>query len=149
MLNQSVSICIQDVSNIYETEPVGYTDQDDFLNGAVKISTRLTPVELLCVVQDIEKKLGRTRLVLWGPRTIDLDILLYNDQIIREKDLIIPHPELQNRRFVLLPLADIAQDVIVPSTGKTIQKLLAETSDHSRIHLYQTSADVKQKLAEG
>ncbi|RQD74350.1 MAG: 2-amino-4-hydroxy-6-hydroxymethyldihydropteridine diphosphokinase [Candidatus Syntrophonatronum acetioxidans] len=120
-------ISVEKVSSLYETDPVGYTDQDKFLNAAVFCKTRLTPYQLLDYLQEIEKDLKRVRTVPWGPRPIDLDILLYDDlQLTDEPRLIIPHPRMTEREFVLLPLAEIVPEVIHPTTGKSIKKLLEE-----------------------
>lgn len=100
-------ITIEEISSIYETDPVGYLDQDPFLNLVVKISTNLNPIELLEVTQMIEKNLGRIRDIRWGPRTIDLDILLYNQENIEAEHLRIPHPRMFERSFVLIPLKEI------------------------------------------
>jgi 2-amino-4-hydroxy-6-hydroxymethyldihydropteridine diphosphokinase len=94
-------------SSIYETEPVGYVDQAPFLNMVVALSTRMTPQQLLMTMQDIEKKLGRTRDIHWGPRTIDLDMLLYGDVQIVSEELTLPHPRMFERAFVLIPLAQV------------------------------------------
>lgn len=107
LLNEQTAIKVEKVSSIYETDPVGYTDQDRFLNIAVKISTNLQPEELLQIMQSIEYELGRKREVRWGPRTIDLDILLYNHENIVTESLIIPHPRMYERAFVLAPLFEI------------------------------------------
>ena len=101
-------IKITQKSSIYETEPVGYKDQDWFLNMVIEGETALSPQELLKKTQNIEKKLGRTKTFKDGPRIIDLDILFYNSDQINEPNLTIPHPEIQNRSFVLTPLAEIA-----------------------------------------
>ncbi|MCB5951454.1 2-amino-4-hydroxy-6-hydroxymethyldihydropteridine diphosphokinase [Enterococcus sp. BWT-B8] len=100
-------ITVMDSSQIYETEPYGNVDQDDFLNAAVKIETDLSPQELLACIQQIEADLGRKRLIHWGPRTIDLDILLFDNLQIQAENLTIPHAELTKRSFVLVPLKDI------------------------------------------
>lgn len=147
-IHHSDFVSIQKVSNIYETEPVGFKEQEYFLNGAAELSTTLNPIELLHFLLDIEKNLGRRRELRWGPRTIDLDILLHEDQIIKTGDLMIPHPEMTNRQFVLKPLAEIAVDVVVPGVNKSIIELLAEISDNSQIQLYKTSADVENKIFE-
>ncbi len=147
-LNGLKFISVDKISNIYETEPVGFTAQDDFLNGAAELSTTLAPLNLLRLLLAVEKSLGRTRDVRWGPRTIDLDLLLFENYTINSAHLIVPHPEMQNRRFVLTPLADIAADVIVPGTKKTIAQLLEETPDNSRIRLLHTSNDVENKIFE-
>ncbi len=100
------------ISSIIETEPVGGPKQDKFLNGVVKIKTSFSPEELLENLQAIENQLGRKRKVQFGPRTIDLDILLYGDKIIRSKELEIPHPRILEREFVMGPLKEIAPEVV-------------------------------------
>ena len=95
-------------SSIYETKAVDYTDQDDFLNAVIKIESSLSPEVLLKKLLKIEKKLGRVRTKKWGPRTIDIDILLYGDREYKSEDLKIPHPRMTERAFVLIPLAEIA-----------------------------------------
>ncbi|CAM2904799.1 2-amino-4-hydroxy-6-hydroxymethyldihydropteridine diphosphokinase [Clostridium sporogenes] len=114
------------VSPIYETEPYGVLDQDSFLNGVVKIETNLTPENLIEVLLDIEKQLDRVRERRWGPRTIDLDIIFYDDLIINEKDLIIPHKDMENREFVLKPLCDIDENFIHPVLKKSVRQLYDE-----------------------
>lgn len=104
-------------SSIYETAPVGVTDQADFLNIVVRIGTELTPFELLAECQRIESELGRVRTIRWGPRTADLDILLYNDDCIDSETLTIPHPRMRDRAFVLIPLTELAPECIDPVTG--------------------------------
>ncbi|MEH6938392.1 2-amino-4-hydroxy-6-hydroxymethyldihydropteridine diphosphokinase [Bacillus sp. JJ664] len=106
-IGQHESIIVEQVSSIYETDPVGYVDQDSFLNLVMKISTNLTPLQLLEVTQNIEQNLGRKREIHWGPRTIDLDILLYNQENIEVEHLRIPHPRMFERSFVLIPLKEI------------------------------------------
>ncbi|KAA0941077.1 2-amino-4-hydroxy-6-hydroxymethyldihydropteridine diphosphokinase [Sporosarcina sp. ANT_H38] len=96
------------VSSIYETEPVGFTDQADFLNMVVCVETSLEAQELLGFCQKIEQELGRIRDIRWGPRTVDLDILLYNNDNIETENLIVPHPRMRERAFVLIPLLEIA-----------------------------------------
>ncbi len=110
-------------SSWYTTEPVGYTNQDTFLNGVVEFETTLSPRELLGVCQDIEQQLGRVRTVNNGPRTIDLDILFYEDQVINQEDLIIPHPRMHERKFVLQPLCEISPDLVHPQINKTIKEI--------------------------
>ena len=113
------------VSNLRETDPVGVTDQPRFLNGVAALQTELPPRELLDVLLAVERRLGRERRERWGPRTIDLDLLLYGDQEIAEDGLIVPHPHLHERRFVLEPLADLAPQLVVPGRGR-VEDLLAE-----------------------
>jgi 2-amino-4-hydroxy-6-hydroxymethyldihydropteridine diphosphokinase len=124
LLEAHESIAIQRRSSIYETAPVGYVDQADFLNMVVEINTLLKPEELLETVLQTEDKLGREREIPNGPRTIDLDILLYNQENKTEDHLIIPHPRMHERAFVLVPLAEIAKEEMVPNTNKTVRELL-------------------------
>ncbi|EPS47030.1 2-amino-4-hydroxy-6-hydroxymethyldihydropteridine pyrophosphokinase [Clostridium botulinum CFSAN002367] len=114
------------VSSIYETEPYGVLDQDSFLNGVVKIETNLTPEDLIGELLNIEKQLNRVRERRWGPRTIDLDIIFYDDLIINEKDLVIPHKDMENREFVLKPLCDIDENFIHPVLKKSVRELYDE-----------------------
>lgn len=114
------------VSPIYETEPYGVLDQDSFLNGVVKIETNLTPENLIEVLLDIEKQLDRVRERKWGPRTIDLDIIFYDDLIINKNNLIIPHKDMENREFVLKPLCDIDENFIHPVLKKSVKQLYDE-----------------------
>ncbi len=106
-LDESAGITVVDCSNIYETEPVGYVDQPLFLNMAVRVSTGLDPYGLLHVMQQIEKELGRVRHIRWGPRTVDLDLLWMEGQTENTEELILPHPRMEERLFVLVPLKDI------------------------------------------
>lgn len=111
------------ISNFYTTKPVGYTDQDNFLNCAVEIKTLLTPKELIEFLLNIEKNLKRERIIRWGPRTIDLDVLLYDDIITSLEEIIIPHPRMHERLFVLKPLSDIAPYIMHPVLNKRIIEL--------------------------
>ena len=128
------------ISSYFETEPVGYLNQPWFLNIAIELQTSLTPAALLHLCNGIEESCGRIRAFPNGPRTLDLDILLFDDFVMNEKALVIPHPRLPERRFVLAPLAQIAPDLIHPLLKKSIRLLLDECTDPSRV-FEKTSLD--------
>lgn len=115
-------------SHIYVTAAWGNEEQPEFLNQVIEIDTRLTPHELLQKVLETESEMGRVRTDKWGPRVIDIDILFYRDIILKSPDLVIPHPEIQNRRFTLVPLHDLTNKVH-PVLNKTIEELLEECKD--------------------
>ena len=112
-------------STLHETAPLGPQDQPNYINQVIAVETQLTPHALLQALLAIEKSMGRVRDVRWGPRIIDCDILLFDQEIIATDDLVIPHPEMTKRAFVLYPLAEIAPDLVLPS-GETMQMLLTE-----------------------
>ncbi len=111
------------VSSFYVTEPVGYVDQPMFVNGALVLETGLGPVELLRGMLEIEAAMGRVRVVAKGPRVVDLDLILYGDVVMSTEELVVPHPAMAERRFVLEPLAEVAGDWRVG--GKTVEEMLA------------------------
>ncbi|MGW9857073.1 2-amino-4-hydroxy-6-hydroxymethyldihydropteridine diphosphokinase [Staphylococcus hominis] len=111
-------------SSIYETAPVGYTDQPNFLNLCLEIETELSPQQLLKHCLNIEQQLHRVREIRWGPRTLDIDILLYSDNVIEADNLSVPHPRMQERAFVLIPLNDIASDKMIPRLNQKIHDLV-------------------------
>lgn len=126
MLEEDEETMVVRQSSFIETKPVGYTEQDDFLNGALELRTLRSPEELLDLIGDIEQRLKRERVVHWGPRTIDLDIILYNDEIVQTERLTVPHVEMANRMFVLEPLCEIAPYALHPVIGKTVMELKRE-----------------------
>lgn len=120
-------------SSLYETEPVELREQDWFLNSVAEIETTLRPQELMQVLLKIERSMGRERTVPKGPRIIDMDILLFGSEVVKESQLEIPHPRMADRRFVLVPLAEIAPGAVHPIAKKTIQQLLEDTPDRSEV----------------
>lgn len=128
-LNLDELIEVKQVSTYIVTEPYGDVEQDDFLNGVALIETLYSPEELLAVTQDIENGAGRKRLIHWGPRTLDIDILFYDNEIIRTENLIVPHPEIPKRDFVLKPMYEIAPHHVHPIYNKTVSDMLEELKD--------------------
>jgi 2-amino-4-hydroxy-6-hydroxymethyldihydropteridine diphosphokinase len=123
-LLEEKGIVVKKRSSVYETEPWGVKEQPLFLNMAVEIETALPPRKLLDIIRDIEKEVGRERTFHWGPRIIDLDILLYNNRVILERQLKIPHPFLHRRAFVLKPLDEIAPDIMHPVLKISVHEML-------------------------
>lgn len=127
---------LSNVSSIYETSAWGKTDQPSFLNQALELRTTLTASRLIRTLLKIEKLMGRVRKEKLGPRIIDIDILLFNNEKLLYDFLVVPHPELHNRRFALLPLAEIAPGIVHPVFNKTIQQLLSECTDQLPVIKY-------------
>ena len=117
------------VSSIYETDPWGYEEQGKFLNMVICLQTELSPQDLLACCMYVEKKLGRKREIRWGPRTIDLDILLYNQENIVTENLIIPHPRIMERAFVAIPLVELDKDITLPNMDKPVREVMDDIRD--------------------
>lgn len=120
-------------SSVYETDPVGRTDQPQFLNAVVEIETTLPPTALMQTVKKIEAAMGRTLNERWGPREIDIDILLYDGLVYSDEELRVPHSELERRKFVLVPLREIAPDLVHPANGMTVTELAQVCVDSGRV----------------
>jgi len=120
-------------SSVYETDPVGKTDQPKFLNAAVEIETPLAPDKLYTEVKAIEQRLGRTASERWGPREIDVDLLLYDGLVYQDERVTVPHPEMEKRKFVLVPLKEIAPDLVHPISGMTMEELVAACKDPGKV----------------
>lgn len=122
---------LEKISSFYNTAPVGFVEQPDFLNAVAKVKTILEPEELLSILQEIENSEGRERKIHWGPRTLDLDILLFDDMVINTDTLVIPHPEMTKRDFVLVPLCEIAPYAIHPLKNEYIKDIKEEYEHNS------------------
>ena len=123
-LSKTDGITVKKISSLYKTDPVGYEAQAQFLNGVAAIQTSLSPLALLHTLKDIETAIGRKHRIRWGPREIDLDILVYGDLCVQTEKLVVPHPEMHLRGFVLVPLAELAPDLEHPVFQESIQTLL-------------------------
>ena len=131
-LNQHPAVAVQAVSSLYETAPVGFTPQDAFLNAVARVHTTLRPESLLTVTQAIESRLGREPAIRWGPRVIDIDILLYDALHVRKPFLDIPHQAMSQRLFVLVPLSELEPDLRLPS-GAPVRQLIAALPEQSEV----------------
>lgn len=137
LLNQHHDIEVTRVSSIYETDPVGFTEQGEFLNLVLEINTSLSAETLLRQCLQVEKDLGREREFRWGPRIIDLDILLYNQENIETDNLIVPHPRMHERAFVIVPLTELTQTIRHPKLETPMIALLNEIPDKEGVRLWK------------
>jgi 2-amino-4-hydroxy-6-hydroxymethyldihydropteridine diphosphokinase len=124
-------------SKIYETEPWGLENQDMFLNMVIEVETKKSPYEVLSQIKQIEESIGRIKTEKWGPRCIDIDILTYGDEKIKADNLVIPHPELNNRNFVLIPLMELEPDLILPGYENTIEELYEMSRDECEVYIFE------------
>lgn len=128
------------ISALYETAAWGYTDQDSFLNQVVVLNSSMHPTQLMLHLLEIEKEIGRKRDFKYGPRTIDIDILMYDKEIINNSILTIPHPELTNRRFALIPLEEVAGEIIHPVLNQNITQLLIDCTDIGHVQKFSDTS---------
>lgn len=143
-LNHHPNIRVVKQSSIYETDPVGYTDQNMFLNMVVKVVTNLTPFELLSYIQQIENECGRKREIKWGPRTLDLDILLYNYENIETEQLFVPHPRMTERSFVLIPLFEIEPHLQLPQQRKPLSVFINQLKDKEGVRVWKQKSGAEE-----
>jgi 2-amino-4-hydroxy-6-hydroxymethyldihydropteridine diphosphokinase len=138
LLSRAQNITVSAVSPLYETEPVGGPRQGLYLNACAALDTALTPVTLLKLMLEVENTLGRVRKRRWSPRTLDLDLLIYNALLMKTPTLTLPHPRMTERLFVLAPLSHIAPDLIIPGTGRSVSEFKASL-DPGGVVLYKES----------
>ena len=143
LLTKMENVQVVQVSSIYETAPVGYVDQDAFLNIAVYVKTTKSAEEMLAACQSVEQELGRVRLIRWGPRIIDLDILLFNQENIESEHLIVPHARMYERAFVLIPLMEVVQ-TSSPQLEKALQAAKAFDVQKEGINLWMENVSVEE-----
>ncbi len=142
-------IQLKKLSSVYESEPVGHSEQPWFLNMVVEIATDLKPFKLLHLIQQIEKELGRKKTYHWGPRTIDIDILSYDDIIFAHPMLNVPHGKLHLRQFVLLPLQEIAACFVHPNFKKNINQLLMDCQDTATVNWFMDGSQLSNYMNNG
>lgn len=131
------SVEVMKRSSIYEAEPVGFKDQGFFLNAVIKIKTKLPPLSLFYLLKGIEKKMGRIKGKRWGPRKIDLDMLLYDNVIMKDEKLVLPHPQMHKRRFVLIPLIELGSRLKHPVLKLTPKRLLGKIEESQKLRTFK------------
>ena len=132
------AVMVRRMSSVYESEAWGRMDQADFLNAVAEVETEMTALELLHVLQEIEKEGGRVRSERWGPRSIDLDILLFGSIVMATDELIIPHPRMSERRFVLVPLSEISGSLINPVDNQSVEEMIRNCTDKGLVRPYHS-----------
>jgi 2-amino-4-hydroxy-6-hydroxymethyldihydropteridine diphosphokinase len=125
-------------SSIYETEPWGLTNQEMFLNIVIEVKTKLNPDDLLSSIKGIENEMGRIKTEKWGPRNIDIDILTFGDLKIDSENLKIPHPQIQNRNFVLIPFMELEPDLVLPGYENSIEELFEQSKDECEVYIFES-----------
>ncbi len=125
-------------SGIYETEPWGLANQEMFLNIVIEVKTKLNPDDLLIGIKIIENEMGRVKAEKWGPRKIDIDILSYGDLIVDKENLKIPHPQIQNRNFVLIPFMELEPDLVLPGYENSIEELFEQSKDECEVYIFES-----------
>ena len=145
LLLDADDVSLVQISSLYETEPVGYEEQGWFLNGVVAIETELSVHELLPLLKEIERDVGRQHRTRWGPREVDLDLLIYDQYSINTPDLTVPHPEMHLRSFVLVPFAEIAPEALHPLLGQNIRTLLSNLNDEKTVKLVAPPPEIGPK----
>ncbi len=142
LLSSHPKIHLTKISSIYETDPIGYLDQPSFLNMVAEANVDISALELLQFTQNIEKKAQRKKTIHWGPRTLDLDILLYNQENIKMDELCIPHPRLSERAFVVVPLHEIHPTINIPVLDKSVDTIYQEIADKEGVKVWKQQAGV-------
>ncbi|MFC0296574.1 2-amino-4-hydroxy-6-hydroxymethyldihydropteridine diphosphokinase [Geobacillus jurassicus] len=137
VLHHHEGISVTSSSSIYETDPVGYVNQGKFLNMVIEVATSLSPFALLDATQQIEQRFGRKREIRWGPRTLDLDILLYNHENIETEQLTIPHPRMAERAFVLIPLLEVNSHVAIPNLSEPLIDIIGRLPDKKGVRVWK------------
>lgn len=137
LIGSCINIKTESVSSVYETEPWGVKEQNSFLNSVMKVSTTFTPEELLGFVKETEKKAGRKERKKWHEREIDIDILFFANVVFEDENFSVPHREVQNRKFVLVPMCEIDGGFVHPLLNKTMTELLRDTRDKSDVYVYK------------